>query len=237
MKKIIYLVGVLFMINAMSSCSGDKWITLFDGETFNGWRGYNKSHVPDKWIIEDGAIKFNPSGNEGGDLIFDQKFKNFELEMEWKVSEGANSGIFYLAQEIPGQAIYVSAPECQVLDNENHPDAKMGVNGNRKSTSLYDMIPASPQNAKPFGEWNKVNIRVDNGKVTHFQNGVVVVEYELWTPEWQELLDKSKFSKEKWPLAYDLLLNCGGPNKEGLIGLQDHGDEVWFRNIRVKVLD
>ena len=150
--------------------------------------------------------------------------------------KGANSGVFYLAQEIPNQPIYISAPEYQVLDNENHPDAKLGVDGNRQSASLYDMIPAKPQNSKPFGEWNTAKILVYDGTVAHFQNGTQVVEYHLWTPKWKEMLDNSKFSKDKWPEAYELLLNCGGENHEGYIGLQDHGNNVWFRNIRVKEL-
>ena len=123
----------------------DGYITIFDGETFNGWRGYGKDRVPSKWTIEDGCIKFNGTGGgeaqdgDGGDLIFAHKFKNFELEMEWKVSKGGNSGIFYLAQEVTSkdkdgndvlEPIYISAPEYQVLDNANHPDAKLGKDGN-----------------------------------------------------------------------------------------------------------
>ena len=202
-------------------------------------------------VMNSGAIKFNGSGGgeaqtgDGGDLIFAHKFKNFELELEWKVSKGGNSGILYLAQEVATtkdgkqqiEPIYISSPEYQVLDNENHPDAKLGVDGNRKSASLYDMIPAVPQNAKPYGEWNKAKIMVYKGTVVHGQNDKNVVEYHLWTPQWTEMLENSKFSPEKWPLAFELLNNCGGDNHEGYIGFQDHGDDVWFRNIRVKILD
>ena len=230
----------------------DGWISIFDGKTFNGWRGYAKEDVPGKWVIEDGSIKFNGSGGgeaqdgDGGDIIFAHKFKNFELEMEWKVAKGSNSGIFILGQEIEAKSpegewraepIYISAPECQVLDNAHHPDAGFGKDGNRQSSSLYDMIPAKPQNSKPFGEWNKVKIVSFKGTIVHYQNDEVVVEYHLWTQQWKDLLDASKFSKDKWPLAYELLMNCGGPNREGFIGLQDHGDDVWFKNIKVKVLD
>ena len=139
----------------------EGFVAIFDGKTFDGWRGYNRTDVPSAWTIEDGCIKINESGmgeagaKDGGDIIFaNKKFKNFELAFDWKVDKGANSGVFYLAQEIPNQPIYISAPEYQVLDNENHPDAKLGVDGNRQSASLYDMIPAKPQNSKPFGEWN-----------------------------------------------------------------------------------
>ncbi len=220
-----------------------EWISLFDGKTFKGWRGYNRKDVPGKWSIEDGCIKFSGSGGgeaqskDGGDIIFDEKFDNFELELEWKISKAGNSGIFYLAQEIPNQPIYISAPEYQLLDNANHPDARLGKDNNRQSASLYDMIPAVPQNQKAYGEWNKAKILVFKGTVIHYQNDVPVVEYHLWTPQWKAMLDASKFSKDKWPMAYDLLLNCGGEKRSGFIGLQDHGDDVWFRNIRIKKLD
>ena len=239
MKKIFKTVACAIVCALIASCGGSQkaddanTIVLFDGTSLDGWRGYGKDHVPSRWTIEDGCLKFSGSGGgeaqtgEGGDIIFAaQKFKNFELELEWKISKGGNSGIFYLAQEIPGKPIYISAPECQVLDNENHPDAKLGKDGNRQSSSLYDMIPAKPQNAKPAGEWNKVKIMVYKGTVVHYQNDEAVVEYHL-----------SKFSEERWPDAFALLNNCGGEAREGYIGFQDHGDDVWFRNIKVKVLE
>ncbi|MBQ3535707.1 MAG: DUF1080 domain-containing protein [Alistipes sp.] len=244
MKKILMMAAMVAMLAGCGTKEEDpNTIVLFDGTSLEGWRGYNKDHVPSRWTIEDGCLKFTGSGGgeaqtgEGGDIIYAaQKFKNFELELEWKVSKGGNSGIFYLAQETAGP-IYISAPECQVLDNENHPDARLGVDGNRMSSSLYDMIPAKPQNAKPAGEWNKVKILCYKGTVVHYQNDVPVVEYHLWTPQWTEMLQKSKFSEEKWPDAFKLLNNCGGENHEGYIGFQDHGDDVWFRNIKVKVLE
>ncbi|MBE6198729.1 MAG: DUF1080 domain-containing protein [Rikenellaceae bacterium] len=244
MKKILMMAAMVAMLAGCGTKEEDpNTIVLFDGTSLEGWRGYNKDHVPSRWTIEDGCLKFTGSGGgeaqtgEGGDIIYAaQKFKNFELELEWKISKGGNSGIFYLAQETAGP-IYISAPECQVLDNENHPDARLGVDGNRMSSSLYDMIPAKPQNAKPAGEWNKVKILCYKGTVVHYQNDVPVVEYHLWTPQWTEMLQKSKFSEEKWPDAFKLLNNCGGENHEGYIGFQDHGDDVWFRNIKVKVLE
>lgn len=226
----------------------EGYIVLFDGTNLDGWRGHGKNYVPSKWIIEDGCLKFDSkqADGEGGDLTYGHKFKNFDLSIEWKISEGGNSGIMYLGQEVVGndrngnpmvEPPYISAPECQVLDNVNHPDAKLGKDGNRKSTSLYDMIPAQPQNAYQWGEWNTVRIVVDHGTVTHYQNGVQVVQYKPWTKEWTEMLQASKFSEEKWPSAFRLLNNLGGDNREGLITLQDHGDDVWYRNIRIKILD
>ena len=230
----------------------DGYYVLFDGVTLNGWRGYGKDNVPSRWTVEDGAIKFSGTGTgegqtgEGGDLIFARKFKNFILELEWKVSKGGNSGIFYLAQEVKTvredgsekyEPIYISSPEYQVLDNANHPDALLGVDGNRQSASLYDMIPAKPQNQNPYGEWNKARIMVYKGTVVHGQNDANVVEYHLWTDQWTQMLQASKFSQEKWPLAFELLNNCGGEAHEGYFGLQDHGDDVWYRNIRIKVME
>jgi hypothetical protein len=221
----------------------DGFYILFDGKTLNGWRGYNRDDIPARWTVDaaEDAIKFSGSGageaqeGDGGDLIFGHKFKNFEFSIDWKVSRRGNSGIFYLAQEIKDEPIYISSPESQVLDNENHPDARAGEN--RKSSSLYDMIAADPQNARPFGEWNNTTIIVDRGSVYHFQNGVRVVSYNLWTPRWTEMLQASKFSQAAWPLAFELLNNCGGANREGYIGLQDHGDDVWFKDIKIKILD
>lgn len=220
----------------------DGWISLFDGKTFNGWRGYNRTDIPSKWGIEDGSMHIHATGTggagpNGGDILFAYKFRNFEFEVEWKVAKGANSGIFYFIQEVKDENASQSAPESQVLDNENHPDAELGENGNRKSSSLYDLISADPQNAKPYGEWNKTKIRCVKGEVTHFQNEIPVLKYRLWTSEWKKMLDKSKFNKDKNPVAYELLLNCGGERREGFIGFQDHGDDVWFRNVRIKILE
>ena len=227
----------------------EGFYVIFNGnEKMQGWRGYGKDHIPSKWIVEDGCLKFNgtgPADAEGGDLIFEHQFGNFILELEWKVAKGGNSGIFYLAREVKAagrdgveryQPIFMSSPEYQVLDNANHPDAKLGVNGNRQSASLYDMIPADPQVQNPYGEWNKARIMVCDGRAVHSQNDVDVVEYQLWSPEWSELLQASKFSEKGWPLAYELLNYCGGEAREGYIGIQDHEDDVWFRNIRIKIL-
>ena len=209
----------------------DGVVLLFDGKNTDQWRGYEKTEFPKGWNIEDNALHCIGSGKgeagQGGDIITKEKYKNFELTLDWKISEGGNSGIFILAQELPGEPIWKSAPEMQVLDNIKHPDAKLGVDGNRMAGSLYDLIPAKPQNAKPVGEWNQVKITVYKGTVIFNQNGKNVVEFHLWTDDWKKMCANSKFKD---------FTNFIDTATEGYIGLQDHGDDVWYRNIKIKKL-
>lgn len=223
------------------------FIHLFDSESLKGWRGYGKDHLPDKWLVDKDLLFFNSSGTgEGGDIIFTFPFRNFELELEWKISKEGNSGIFYLAREITTKSmegkdrvepIYLSALEYQVLDDEHNPDAKLGNNNNRISGALYDIVSAEPQNSKGFGKWNKARIIVRHGHVIHELNDVKVMECQLWTPEWKNKLQASKFSETKWPLAFELMNNREEKHRQGYIGLQDHGHDVWYRNIRIKILN
>ncbi|MGM0463272.1 MAG: 3-keto-disaccharide hydrolase [Bacteroidota bacterium] len=243
-KKLILLMIIAAVAASCGSGDGDKekektamgeeeWTILFDGTTTGNFRGYGQEHFPEEgWEIVDGTLHCigsgqGEAGGKGGDIITREKYGNFELSLEWKVSEGGNSGIFYLAQELEDKPIYMSAPEMQILDNEKHPDAKLGEDGNRKAGALYDLIPADPQNTKPAGEWNKVKILVYKGTVVHYQNGEEVLEYHLWTDQWKDMVADSKFAD--WPEFVN-------PAKEGYIGLQDHGDDVWFRNIKIKKL-
>lgn len=210
------------------------WVMLFDGQTSEGWRGVNKGHFPAGWEVADGTLHCKGSGmgeagaEDGGDILYDKEFSNFHLKMEWKIGEGGNSGIFYLGKEVEDWPIWKTAPEMQVLDNDRHPDAMLGKDGNRKAGSLYDLIPAKPQNAKPAGEWNSVEILVYNGTVVHKQNGETVLEYHLWTDDWNNLVKDSKFPE----------LNPDWANvaKSGYIALQDHGDDVWYRGIKIREL-
>jgi len=210
----------------------DGWQLLFDGKSTDHWRGYNKEGFPEKgWIVENGTLKVLRSGRGeaggGGDIITKNKYKNFEFSVGWKVSEGGNSGIFYLAQEKVGQPIWKSAPEMQILDNEKHPDARMGKPGTRIAGALYDLVPGDPNNVNPAGEWNSVRVLVYKGMVVHYVNEQQVLEYHLWTDDWNNMVLNSKFKD------YEDFLNTA---EEGYIGLQDHGDDVWFRNIKIREL-
>jgi len=210
----------------------DGWVLLFNGKDFTGWRQCNGKAMPANWIIEDNAMKvFTGEGREpgqgaGGDILYGtKKFRDFELSIDWKAGEMANSGIFYNVREEPGKPIYFAAPEIQVLDNEKATDNKVA---SHLAGSLYDMIAADPSTVKPAGQWNTMVVRVRDGKVTHTQNGVRVVEYTLWTPEWDDLVQNSKF--KSFPGFTE------GISREGYIGLQDHCYTVWFRNIKIREL-
>jgi hypothetical protein len=243
MKRNIILSVAAFMLIILPCIAQDVnklsaketkegWVLLFNGKDFKGWRQCNGTTMPKNWIIEDGAMKVftgegkNPGQGANGDILYsDKKFKNFELSVDWKASKMANSGIFFNVREVPGQPIYYASPEIQVLDNVDATDNKIA---SHLAGSLYDMITADPKSVHPAGQWNTIVIRVQNGKVTHIQNGMKVVEYTLWTPEWDALVAASKF--KTFPGFTE------GISKEGYIGLQDHGYPVWFRNIKVHEL-
>lgn len=241
MKNLKFISIAFLLIFALSGFAKEKkcntltkkeqksgWTLMFDGKSTNGWRAYNKPGFPEKgWDIVDGTLHCKAKGG-GGDIVFDKKLTNFELTLSWKIAEGGNSGIFIFGKEVEGKPIYYSAPEYQLLDNERHADAKAGKDGNHKSGSLYDMIPANPQNCNPAGEWNEAKIVAVNGKIEFWQNGVKVVAFDMRNENWKTLCDASKF--KNWP---DFVNN---PSADGLIGLQDHGDAIWFKNIKLKEL-
>ena len=215
------------------------WMLLFDGKSMNGWRECNGTAMPDNWVIENGEVRVITAAEKRAklkegerpraiDILYGaKKFSNFELSLDWKVGEGGNSGVFYYVVEVPGRPIYTEGIEVQILDNWNAGDNKIE---NHLAGSLYDMLPARPQNAKPHTEWNTLVIRVKDGVVTHTQNGEVVCYYTIWTPEWYQLVEGSKF--RTWDGFKE-----PKPAKEGYIGLQDHNDfGCSFRNIKIREL-
>ncbi len=194
---------------------------LFDGTSLAGWHVYKKPGAPIVgWEVVDGAIARTA---QGGDLMSDREFGDFDLRFEWKISPGGNSGVFYRATE-DEEAAYWTGIEYQVLDDARHPDGKNGPD--RHAAAVYGMYPPENAQTRPVGEWNSGRIVARGAHVEHWLNGTKVAEYELWTPEWKARVAETKF--KDWP-GY-------GMAKRGHIGLQDHGDPVSYRNIRIKEL-
>jgi len=208
------------------------WTLLFNGKNFDGWRQCNGTAMPKNWKIDKEAMQVftgegkKPGQGSDGDILYSpKKFKNFELSVDWNAGKMGNSGIFFSVREVPGKPIYYAAPEVQVLDNVDATDNKID---SHLAGSLYDMLPADPKTVHPAGSWNTIVIKVKDGKVTHTQNGKLVVSYTMWTPEWDAMVAKSKF--KSFPGFTE------GIAKEGFIGLQDHGFPIWFRNIKIREL-
>jgi hypothetical protein len=203
---------------APGSAEGE-WRTLFDGTSLDAWRGYRLDSVPVGWQLVDGALT-RVSG--GGDLITRERFGDFELALEWKVAEGGNSGIMYRVTEEAG-ATYETGPEMQVLDDEGHADGKSRLTA---AGSLYGLYAAPAGVVKPAGGWNAVRIVARGHHVEHWLNGVKVVECEIGSSDWEAKVAASKF--KAWPRF--------GRAASGHIALQDHGDRVAYRDIRVRSL-
>jgi len=205
------------------------WVSLFDGQTLKGWHGYGKSGAGSAWDVDSGAIHLNSSAKKapenGGDLVSDNEFENFDFKLDWKISKAGNSGIIFLVQEdtTKYKETYYTGLEMQVLDDKGHPDRKLP---SHRAGSLYDLIPAKAGAVKPWGEWNHAEIKLNNGKLDLYLNDVNVVSTTLWDDNWKKMVAKSKF--KEWP---DF-----GTFKKGHIALQDHGNDVWYRNIMIKKL-
>lgn len=199
----------------------EGWQLLFNGSDMSQWRTFKQPTVNEKWQIEDASITLTAGG--GGDLISKKSYSNFELILDWKISEVGNSGILILADE-KGKYIYSHAPEIQILDNERHPDNKLDTH---LSGSLYDMIASPVASHKKAGEWNTTKIRLEHSALTVWQNDVQTVKVTIGSEEWNNLVANSKFAS--WPGF--------AKAKAGHIGLQDHGDKVWFKNIKIKELN
>jgi hypothetical protein len=219
----------------------DGWRLLWDGKTTEGWRSPTSDAFPQKsWIIKDGELTVVASGNAeaqaGGDIITRERFSNFELIVDFKTSSGCNSGVKYFVQPnldpITGTGAKAAVGsaiglEYQILDDANHPDAKLGRDGNRTLGSLYDLIPAATtKKPNPIGQWNTARIIVKGNHVEHWLNGDKILEYERGSPAFKAAVAQSKFKTipgfGEWP--------------DGHILLQEHGSQVSFRNIRIRVL-
>lgn len=204
------------------------WQLLFDGKTTNGWRGYKKSEAPDAWKVVDGTLFLDTdakkAGAKGGDIMTAEAYENYELELQWKIAEGGNSGIIFSVHEDPKfGATYQTGPEMQVLDDDKHSDGKIHKHN---SGDLYDLIASPARYAKPVGEWNTAKIIKKDGKLTLIFNGHKTAEVDMTSEEWKKLVAGSKF--KSW--------DGFGAYQKGHIALQDHGDKVWYRNIKIRQL-
>jgi hypothetical protein len=237
MKTTLLLMGIVMLVSGCSSGSmrradgsasllseADRqagWKVLFDGKTFDGWRGFKIDKVPEGWLItEQGELHFTGKGK--GDIMTKDQFENFELMLEWKISPGGNSGIFFHASE-KNEYSWQTAPEMQVLDNGGHKDGQSPLTS---AGSNYALHAPAKDVTREVGQFNEARIIVNKNQVEHWLNGEKIVEYELGSPEWQILVGESKFKT----------LPDYGRYKKGHIVLQDHGDPVWYRNIKIRKL-
>lgn len=248
-KKLLYLAGFAFVINACNSPknttmntsteanslsieeTNNGWQLLFDGKSTNGWHKYGNQTIGKAWKVTDGNLYLDAASKkdwqtaEGGDIVTAEEFENFHLKLDWKISPNGNSGIIFFVHEDSAKFknTYNTGPEMQVLDNNGHPDAKIIKH---RAGDLYDLISVSKETVKPVGEWNTAEIKSDNGDLRFFLNGEQVVNTTMWNDAWRTMIAGSKFKS----------MPGFGTYKKGKIALQDHGDNVWYRNIKIRKL-
>ena len=219
-------------INTLSTKEkAEGWRLLFDGATSDGWHTYGSRSIGAAWKITNGnlfldaASKKQFKANTGGDIVTDEEYGNFELQLEWKISPGGNSGICIYVKEDRSKyrSMWQTGPEMQILDNNGHPDGKIKKH---RAGDLYDLISSSSEPVKKVGEWNHVRIRSVNGKLDFYLNNVHIVNTTMWDNNWRNMIANSKFAS----------MPDFGTFRTGRIGLQDHGDDVWFRNIKIRRL-
>lgn len=201
----------------------EGWQLLFDGKSTKGWHIFQKPGIMNpQWKVENGMLTLAKSG--GGDLVSDEEFDNFELNLEWKISQNGNSGIFFhVSESTEYGAVWETGPEMQILDDAGHADGKVDKH---TAGSNYGLMAPMVKSAKKAGDWNHVRLIVNQGKVTQYLNGQVTARYTLWSPEWEGLVKTSKFKD----------MQGYGQMHKGHIALQDHGDQVWFKNIKIRRL-
>jgi hypothetical protein len=218
---VVTLIGCPLATAQDGTVPDQEEIVLFDGSNLDQWRGYRQEAIGSGWKVDDGILKFDGSG--GGDIITRDTFTNFEFTFDWAVTEGANSGIMYRVT-LGDNAPYLSGPEYQILDDARHADGKSPLTS---AAALYGLYPRGNTRTKPVGEWNSGKIVIQGNKVQHWLNGELAVETEIGSADWTEKVANSKFADWK----------KFGVNATGHLCLQDHGNEVWFRNLKVKRLD
>ncbi|WP_419569870.1 3-keto-disaccharide hydrolase [Rheinheimera sp.] len=199
----------------------EGWSLLFNGKDMQQWRNFKSDSLSPLWVIDQDSIKL--TGKGGGDILTKKTYTDYDLMLDWKISEVGNSGVLIMADE-SGQYIYSHAPEIQILDNERHPDNKLATH---LSGSLYDMVASPVASQKKAGEWNTARIRLEKFRLQVWQNGTLVTDIQIGSDDWKKLVAASKFAD--WAGF--------ASNKRGHIGLQDHGDPVWFKNIKIKELN
>ena len=209
----------------------EGWQLLFDGQSSKGWHKYGGDPVGSAWKVSDGMLWLDSSTKKdwqllhGGDIVTDEEYDNFHLKLDWKIDSGGNSGIMFLVHEdsVKYKYPWMTGPEMQVLDNERHADAKIPKH---RAGDLYDILACSKETVKPALEWNAVEIKLLNGKLDFWLNGENVVSTMLWDDNWKQLIKNTKWANHPDFSTY----------KKGKIALQDHGNVVWFRNIKIRRL-
>lgn len=209
----------------------EGWQLLFDGQSVSGWHKYGNLPVGSAWKIADGALFLDAAEKDnwqikgGGDIVSDDEFDNFHLRLDWKIDTCGNSGVMFYVHEdsVKYQYPWMTGPEMQVLDNSCHPDGKIIKH---RAGDLYDIITSAPETVKPALEWNQAEIKSVNGELEFYLNGTKILNTTLWNDKWKEDLKKTK-----WKDYPDF-----GQYKKGRIALQDHGNNVWYRNIMIKKL-
>jgi len=222
----LFVISTAFILPLKNENTKDSWIKLFDGKTTKGWHSYGKPNTPTAWKVVDGSLALDAAAKEGrGDLVTDNEFENFDLKLEWKISKGGNSGILFYVNEDTAKYHYTfhTGPEMQVLDNDGHADGKIHKH---RAGDLYDLIACSTETVKAVGEWNQVEIVSNKGELKLYLNGTNVVTTTMWNDSWKQLIAGSKFKS----------MPGFGIFTKGKIALQDHGNEVWYRNIMIKKL-